>query len=100
MHEVQLVLSPKHVPQVALHARHWPRPCEAERKNAEGHTDVQVPAGGDGPALKLAPWKQDVHELAPASVQAAHEASQSVHVPLASANLPDGQLARQLPSSR
>lgn len=88
-HDVQLVLAPKHIWQVALQSRQTPPSSYLPT----AHIDVHVPISES----RLPPGRQARQPVAVASEQAAHEASHAVHVPLA-ANVPDGQLVMHCPS--
>ena len=93
---MQLVLVPKHVWQVLLQLAQILVPSASElRKSPIAQTVVHVPALG----LKEPPGRHEVHPAAVASLQVAHDESHWVHVLLASANFPAGQLDTQEPSS-
>lgn len=94
-HDVQVVAAPRQVWHVALQLRHVPRPSSVSRKLPIGQTDVHVP-----PAEScVTPDTHEVQLVEAPSVQVAHDGSQSVHVLLASANLPSGHDETQEASS-
>ena len=95
-HEVQFVDSPRQVWHVALQERQTPSPTVAERNWPTAQTVVHVPAL----ASCVAPATQEVQPEEVPSEHVAHVASHAVHVLLASAYLPLGQLATHEPSSK